>query len=61
MIRKHFPDRFIAMAQLEREIGATCIKGMYLDELEPNRGRMEDEIMGECGILCELAYSAVCD
>lgn len=60
MIRKHFPERFYEMAQVEREIGATCIKGIYLDELDPERGRMEDEIMGECGILCEIAYSEVC-
>lgn len=61
MIRKHFPERFYAMAQLEREIGATCINGIYLDELDPERGRMEDEIIGDCGILCEIAYSEVCD
>ncbi|WP_274307519.1 hypothetical protein [Solibacillus daqui] len=61
MIRKHFPERFKEMAALERDIGASCIKGVYLDELDPARGRLEDEVMGECGILCELAYTAVCD
>jgi len=59
MIRKHFPSRFYEMAALEREIGATCIKGVYLDELDPDRGRIEDEVMGECGILCEIAYANV--
>ncbi len=58
MIRKHFPARFKEMAALEREIGATCIKGIYLDELDPERGRFEDEVMGECGILCEIAYAS---
>ncbi|MCM3030366.1 MULTISPECIES: phosphoadenosine phosphosulfate reductase family protein [unclassified Niallia] len=60
-IRKHFPERFKEMADLEREIGASCIKGCFLDELDPERGRIEDEIMGECGILCEIAYSETCD
>lgn len=27
---------------------------MYLDELDPKRGRMEDEIMQDCGIICWL-------
>lgn len=45
---------FERMSKLEREIGHSCIKGVYLDELEPNRGRMEDEIMQECGIMCYL-------
>ncbi|WP_369436188.1 hypothetical protein [Lysinibacillus fusiformis] len=58
MIRKHFLKRFYEMAALEREIGATCIKGVYLDELDPERGRIEDEVMGECGILCEIAYAS---
>ena len=55
-IRKDFPKVFEERAKLEREIGATCIKGIYLDELEPGRGRIEDEIMPECGIMCEVAY-----
>lgn len=59
MIRKHFPASFNEMAALEREIGAMCIKGIYLDELDPERGRIEDEVMGECGILCEIAYANV--
>lgn len=56
-IRVDFPDVFEARSKLEREIGASCIKGMYLDELEPGRGRIEDEVMEECGIMCEIAYS----
>ena len=53
-IRVDFPEVFERMSKLEREIGHSCIKGVYLDELEPNRGRMEDEIMQECGIMCYL-------
>ena len=53
-IRKDFPEVFKARAELEREIGASCIKGVYLDELEPNRGRLEEEVMEECNIICQL-------
>lgn len=53
-IRKDFPDVFESRAKLEREIGASIIKGIYLDELEPNRGRKEDEISTDCGIMCYL-------
>ncbi len=54
-IRNDFPDVFDHMAKLEREIGYSCIKGVFLDELDPNRGRMTTEIMPECGIACELS------
>ena len=54
-IRKDFPEVFKERAKIEREIGATCIKGIYLDELEPDRGRFEDEILEECNIICQIA------
>lgn len=54
-IRVDFPDVFDKMAKLERKIGASCINGVYLDELEPNRGNINAEIMQDCSILCELA------
>lgn len=54
-IRVDFPEVFESMAKLEREIGRSCIKGVFLDELDPNRGRIEDEIMTDCGIMCYLA------
>ena len=53
-IRKDFPEVFESRAKLEREIGATCINGIFLDELEPDRGRIEDEISTDCGIMCYL-------
>ena len=56
-IRVDFPEAFQRMATLEREIGHSCIKGVFLDELEPDRGRIEDEIMQECGIMCYLAMT----
>jgi 3'-phosphoadenosine 5'-phosphosulfate sulfotransferase (PAPS reductase)/FAD synthetase len=56
-IRVDFPEAFQRMAALEREIGHSCLKGIYLDELEPDRGRIEDEIMQDCGIMCYLAMT----
>lgn len=54
-IRIDFPEVFDRMEKLEREVGHSCINGVYLDELEPDRGRMEDEIMPDCSIMCWLA------
>lgn len=52
--RKDFPDVFAERARLEREIGRSCIKGVFLDELAPDRGRFEEEVMEECNIICQL-------
>lgn len=43
-IRADFPEAFGRMAKLEREIGHSCINGVFLDELDPRTGRMSDEI-----------------
>lgn len=53
-IRKDFPDVFKQRAALERKIGASCINGVYLDELDPKQGRHQPPIIDECGLLCEL-------
>lgn len=53
-IRKDFPEVFDRMAKLEREVGHSCIRGVFLDELEPERGRPQKVIVAECGIACEL-------
>lgn len=45
-----------ARKEWEREIGHSCIKGVFLDELEPGRVEKPDEIATECGINCELAW-----
>ena len=54
-IRKDFPEVFKARAELEREIGHSCINGLYLDELDPNRGKLEEEVLEDCSIMCYLA------
>lgn len=52
-IRVDFPEVFLSRAKLERQIGASCINGIYLDELAPARGRKQKIIVDECGIHCE--------
>ncbi len=52
-IRRDFPDVFERRARQEREIGHSCIKGVFLDELDPNRGNMMKEVMPSCGFACE--------
>lgn len=54
-IRMDFPDVFQRRAEEERIIGHSCINGVFLDELDPNAGRNEKEIMEDCSIICELA------
>lgn len=53
-IRADFPDVFESRARLERELGTSILKGCYLDELDPDRGRMSDEIPIDCSIMCML-------
>lgn len=54
-IRIDFPEVFERRAKQEREIGHSCIKGIFLDELRPEQGNMKREVMEDCGIFCELA------
>jgi hypothetical protein len=57
-IRIDFPDVFKSRSEMERKIGATCLKNkdgrIYLDELDPAAGRGDSPIVGDCGIFCEL-------
>lgn len=54
-IRVDFPEVFKARAALERKLNSKCLKDCFLDELEPDRGRQDKEIMQDCNIFCELA------
>lgn len=56
-IRVDFPDVFERRAKLERDMGSSIIKGVYLDELPTEAGRGQTEIMEECGIFCEIALN----
>ena len=58
-IRRDFPEVFADRAKMEREIGHSILhdeKGpIFLDELDPDAGRMSEEIMEDCTIFCQLA------
>lgn len=53
-IRNDFPDIFEETARVEREVGRSCIKGQFLDELDPERGRHDDISLPECGVVCPV-------
>ena len=49
-IKLHFPDVFDRMAKLEREIGHSCIRDCYLDELIPVN---LPPIVESCSLFCD--------
>lgn len=57
-IRVDFPDTFLRMALLERELGYASQHDrhgpIFLDELDPERGDYPSEVSTECGLLCAL-------
>ena len=53
-IRVDFPEVFQSRAELERDLGMSILKECFLDELDPNRGRMTKEIPMDCNIFCQL-------
>ena len=55
-IRKDFPDVFERRAKQERIIGHSCINGVFLDELEADRGNFDQEVMSDCDIACQLLF-----
>lgn len=58
-IREDFPEVFADRAKMEREIGHSILHNadgmIFLDELDPNAGRMNEEIMEDCSIFCQMA------
>ena len=56
-IREDFPAVFKRRAKQEREIGHSCINGVFLDELEPGRGRNEI-IVPDCSLACMLVENS---
>jgi hypothetical protein len=56
-IRRDFPEAFQRMVKQERKMGVSVINGVYLDELEPDRGRYEAEPDIECGPQCLIDHS----
>lgn len=58
-IRVDFPDTFAKMAETEREVGNSCIRGKFLDELDPNAGRELKTIMPDCGNFCDIEFTEI--
>ncbi|HRL05080.1 MAG TPA: phosphoadenosine phosphosulfate reductase family protein [Brevundimonas diminuta] len=60
-IRRDFPEVFARMAKLERKFDFALLsdrrggkrRPLFLDELEPNRGRKQDEPKIECSVFCQ--------
>ena len=64
-IRKDFPERFWKMAEIERKVGATCLKDengrIWLDELDPDRGDEVVPVAVECSIICQVEFENIKD
>jgi hypothetical protein len=60
-IRKHFPETFEKMSELEQKVGATCIKNKFLKDLKPNEGKHEPPIVPDCGTFCEIEFADIID
>jgi len=69
-IRRDFPDTFLRMSLLERDIGASVLRKdtrnfdgddlhLWLDELDPERGSHADEPAFECSLLCAIAETDI--
>lgn len=58
-IRQDFPESFDQMSKLEREINRTCIRGVYLDELDPEAGRASKIVMPDCGNFCDIEFTEI--
>lgn len=52
-IREDFPEVFAMRAKRERDVGHSCIKGVFLDELDPGRGR-NHVVVPDCSLACQL-------
>jgi len=60
-IRIDFPNEFNDMAKAERVAGHSCIKGTFLDELEPTRGRETNIVTPECDHFCNVEFADMPD
>jgi len=58
-IRVDFPDYFVRMAEAERQVGNSCLRGVFLDELDPEAGRQQKMIMPDCGNFCDIEFAEV--
>ena len=56
---------FAQMAQIERDVGATCLKDkdgrIFLDELPTWRGDPVEEIIPDCSLICQIEFQEIID
>lgn len=52
-IRIDFPETFNRMSEQEETLGASCINGTFLKDLDPTSGRHKSIELPECGLTCE--------
>jgi hypothetical protein len=58
-IRRDYPDVFQTASMVEKTVGHAILKDtqtgepIWLEDLDPNRGRMEDEPPISCGLTCQ--------
>ena len=60
-IRKDFPDTFTQRSIDERVAGHSCIKGVFLDELNPKAGKGTKMVIPECGSFCQSEFADIKD
>ena len=65
-IRTDFPEKFKRISEIERRVGATCLKDedgnrIFLDELDPNRGNKMNPIIPDCSLSCEIEFAEIED
>ncbi len=58
-IKVDFPSHFKRMAEAEREVGRSCLKHKFLDELSAEEGRKQKIIMADCGNFCDIEFSKI--
>lgn len=60
-IRVDFPEHFEKMIQMEEHANRSCIKGVFLKDLDPERGRHDPPILPDCGTFCEIEFEHIID
>lgn len=53
-IRIDFPEVFERMSKIEQKVGHSCIKGTFLKDLDPSKGRHKLPVLPECGAVCPV-------